>query len=196
MGPTAGILKVIVLVLLISACTYSESEKATEKLEAHDIPVNGEELIYNIQVNNVEVTEWLLIAGVDPNTLDANDISALMWASDLGYKRIVELLIKYGADVNYTSQDFFPLLIASKEGHRQIVEILIQNGANVNHYNSDGITALMSAAVGGHDDIIETLLHNGANPLNQTEEGVRAHQFAWEEGHEDIALYIRNYNDR
>lgn len=196
MGLTVRFLKIIALVLLINACTYSEAERAEEILRAHNIPVSEVELIYNIQINNLEVTENLLLAGIDPNTVDEDEISALMWASDLGHKKIAELLIEHGADVNYANQNFFPLLTASSEGHQHIVEILVENGADVNLYNSDGVTALMGAAIGGNDDIVKMLLYSGANPLIVTANGTRAHQLALDEGHDEIALFIRGYNDR
>ena len=179
----------------VYSCGDLSEQDAREKLEEEDIPVNGDALIANVQTNDPEVVEWLLIAGIDPNTQDDQQVPALLWASDMGYAEIVNLLIDHGARVDSRESGVSALMVASMEGHSQVVEHLLEADANVNLQNQDGMTALMSAAFAGHEEIAETLLHHGADPLLEMSNGVRAHQLASSEGHEHLASYIREYTE-
>jgi ankyrin repeat protein len=70
----------------------------------------------------------------------------------LGYKPIVELLLKIGANVNTLRGDgSSALLLASGQGYVSIVDILIKHGAYVNKARTeDGISPLFMAAQNGH----------------------------------------------
>lgn len=183
-------------VLVITSCAELSPEEAREKLERENIPVSEGALIANVQTKDADIVEWLLAAGVDPNSQDDRGVSALIWAADLGYPEIVELLIEYDARVDSRESGVSPLMIAAMEGHEQIVEKLIESGANVNLQNQDGMTALMSAAYNGHENIVKLLLDNGADPYLEMRSGIRAHQLASDRGYHELATYIRSQADR
>ncbi len=185
----------LIIAFMVSSCADLSSDDAKDKLEEEGVPVSSEALIANIQTNDVEVVEWLLIAGVDADSQDDRNVPALIWAADLGYADIVELLIEHGARIDSRESGVSALMVASMEGHNRIVDKLIEAGANVNLQNQDGMTALMSAAFKGHDDIVTTLLEHGADPLLEMNNGYRAHQLASDRGHDDLALYIRDYGE-
>ncbi len=186
----------ITTVLAIASCAELSPDEAREKLEDENIPVNEDALIANVQTNDTEIVEWLLAAGVDPNSEDGRGVSALIWAADLGYPQIVELLIEYDARVDSRESGVSPLMIAAMEGHEQIVQMLIEAGASVNLQNQDGMTALMSAAFNGHENIVKLLLENGADPHLEMSSGIRAHQLASDRGYDELATYIRNQAER
>lgn len=61
--------------------------------------------------------------GVEP----LSKASVLHWACERGCTEIVELLLKYNADVNLqTSHGNTPLMAACKNGHLDIVELLLR----------------------------------------------------------------------
>ena len=87
--------------------------------------------------------------------------TALMLASEVGSKRIVEALIEAGANVNKEA-DGTALEYACFNGHFQVVRLLLSKGGDPNG-NGSGIP-LMEAARHGHDDIVRELILRGANP--------------------------------
>jgi len=102
------------------------------------------------------------ITGLDPI------VSALGAAVAHGEVKVVEKLLRAGAQVNVTADKNYGrtvLQLAAGSGHYTIVDELLKAGARVNaatieHY---GRTALQAAAGGGHLAVVETLLRAGAD---------------------------------
>jgi ankyrin repeat protein len=64
------------------------------------------------------------------NAKDEYGRTALMFASYLGHKEVVKLLLEAGADVNTRDKDgFTALTLASENGHKEIIELLKSYGA-------------------------------------------------------------------
>ena len=77
--------------------------------------------------------------------------------------KVVELLLKYGASIEATTESgLTPLHVAAFMGHMNIVIYLIQHGANIDTPTVRGETALHLAARANQTDIIRILLRNGA----------------------------------
>ena len=126
--------------------------------------IKNKELSEDIKLAKVDM---LIKLGVDVNTNDMDEKTALMFASCYGHKDIVELLVSNWADVNKKDNDGLTALTrASSLGYKEIVEILVSNGADVNQKDHDRWTALMFASFGGHKEIIEFLVSRGAD-INQ-----------------------------
>ena len=70
----------------------------------------------------------LLEYGANPNNIEpVHKASVLHWACAKGCLDIVDLLVKYKADVNKKdSLGNTPLLFACKNGHLDVVEFLLQ----------------------------------------------------------------------
>lgn len=72
---------------------------------------------------------------------------------------VVDLLIKFGANINkvscWTSRT--PLFIASARGHVDVVSRLVQAKANPNIRDRDGSSAIMEAAKNNHLSIVQLL---------------------------------------
>ena len=63
-------------------------------------------------------------------------------AAAKGHKKIVELLLANGADVNSNAAGATPLQFAAILGNKDVVELLLANGANVDAKDSEGRTPL------------------------------------------------------
>ena len=67
-------------------------------------------------------------------------------ASFLGYKNIVVLLVKHGADVNHCSQNGrSPLMWACYRNHTHVIDFLLESGADVSIRDSTGLNAFEMA---------------------------------------------------
>jgi hypothetical protein len=87
--------------------------------------------------------------------------TALAVGSRHGFRKLVNLVLDMGADVNYNSgpERLTPLCWASRFGHLSIAEMLIQYGANLYLASSSGNTPLVYATAAGHVHIVDRLLH-------------------------------------
>lgn len=64
-----------------------------------------------------------------------------------GHERVVETLIKNGADINLRERDgWAPINVAAHKDYERIAEMLLKNGANPNNQNNQGSTPLFTAS--------------------------------------------------
>ena len=109
----------------------------------------------------------LIDAGADVNGISQYGRSIIHTAVNNGHAKIVELLVRRGADVNDTNDGWnrnTPLIEAIKGRHLEIAEFLINKGADVNARNRDGTSPLYVAAKWEHKnpDLVKMLLSKGA----------------------------------
>jgi ankyrin repeat protein len=91
-----------------------------------------------------------------------------------GHKRMVELLLTYGAGADYTPSDYSrtPLSRAAEEGHGAVVELLLKHGACIDNMDIEhGRTPLWWAADKGHVEVVKLLLENGADKYLDDNDG-------------------------
>lgn len=84
-------------------------------------------------------------------------------AARRGHREVVELLLRYGADVNVESAFATPLHSAVAGNQEEIVKLLLERGAKVEAADPGGRTALHVAAARGRAGAARLLLKNGAN---------------------------------
>ena len=87
--------------------------------------------------NDLAGVQAELDKGVDVNVVDLSfyNLTPLHWVIS---KRVAELLISEGADVNaITLEGSTPLHFAAWNGYKEIAEILIDNGADLNVINNE-----------------------------------------------------------
>lgn len=85
-----------------------------------------------------------------------------------GHLFVIELLIRYGADVNARNQNKeTPLHLASYLGKPIIVCLLLASGSIVNLQDGEDSTPLRRAAESGHLEIVTLLLRSGAGVINK-----------------------------
>jgi ankyrin repeat protein len=134
-----------------------------------------------VYYNDVTAPKAVLEAGGDLSSLDLNE--ELGHAAFFGHWKIVDFLIKHGADVNSSASEtgerplHSALAKAGRPYYLYVVRLLVENGADVNartipgktteafmrDVRTKGETPLHRAAAYGDARTIEFLLDNGAD---------------------------------
>lgn len=155
-------------------------------------PSLGKELLAGIRAKQRKEVELLLKRGADPDVMDDRGVPAGAMALQLREMQIlqvlldagasanaifkiipfndetaaaVEMLIKYGADVNVKrANEVTPLMMAVIAGSQDQVKRLLKEGADVNAHDDRQYTALFQACGRAHEEIALTLLDTGARP--------------------------------
>jgi len=114
----------------------------------------------------------LLSLGVDPNQV-ADDNSLLDWAVFTGNDDAVDLLLQFGADVNFQDPSGgTPLIYATLRGNVSIIDKLLSAGANINKENAEHLTPLMYA---GDESVMKHIIDAGADIDLRNEFGSALH---------------------
>ena len=108
----------------------------------------------------------------------------LLKASQRGYKDIVEMLIKGGADPNKADRyGRTPIRRAAEKGYNDVVKLLLDNGADPNQ-------AIKDAACHGHNDVVQLILDRGAEHSQTGKNGWTPLFLAANEGHKDVVQLL------
>ncbi len=109
--------------------------------------------------NDIAAVRKLLEAGVDPDAIDANRNTALIFAARDGRTEIARLLIEAGADPGWIDgEQVTPLILSSFRKHIAIVKMLLAKNVDRSQRDRWGRTALDYAGRRGQDDAIYRLL--------------------------------------
>ena len=116
-------------------------------------------------------------------------------ASRRNHLKIVQSLLRHGADVNATGMwGRTPLLFALSEGYLEVVRSLLEHGADVDAKNLFNWTSLHMAAYYGHFETAWILLkHNADVNARENNEGRTPLHLASNLGHIDTAQLLLNH---
>ncbi|TMW57729.1 hypothetical protein Poli38472_014332 [Pythium oligandrum] len=139
-------------------------------------------LLLAAQKGHEEATRLLLQRGANAESKNM----ALIPAAHFGHLKVVQILLDFNADQNYSNRKgTTPLMRAAQEGRDEVVHFLIQKGAIASSANNEGMTALMLAAQRGHARIATMLIKSGSDVNTQTRQGSTALLLAAKRGHTD-----------
>ena len=113
---------------------------------------------------NVDCIKRLLDCGVNPDRFKKGRETPLHFAASMGRPDVVELLIKYKADVN--ARDGYgmtPLHIAAYYGYAQVAKLLLDNGADPNVIDNFGLAPLHRACSERRLEVVKLLVEYGAD---------------------------------
>ena len=153
------------------ACRIGDMNLLIKSLEAapNDVNKSIQKLAWtplhrSVICGHLNITEYLLLSGADPNLKTKTGDTALHTAVDSNRPDLIQTLIKFGADPNIQQDDGeTPLHVASFKGNAEIVSLLLENKADPNIQNTVmGKTALHYAVDYNYADIIRLLLKSGA----------------------------------
>ena len=148
------------LVPLREAC-FNENIAMIKYLLEHGADPNGRDpdndetilesyIHYCYERVNTAVLRRLLRAGANPNLPRNSPRPMFHWAIVSNLKRMVSILLEYGADVNQRAQlhGETPLMTAAYYADMSIMEKLIEHGADVNARDGEGWNALFYVVAG------------------------------------------------
>lgn len=105
----------------------------------------------------------------NPNKCYSNYCTPVMIATEMGYPHFIDILAKYGADMDQTDEDGWSALSFAAANINHVpnglgssARALIKNGANINHRNIHGQTPLALATHYGNDVVTAILRQAGA----------------------------------
>jgi uncharacterized protein len=174
---------VVALALTFCALRLASVAVAAEK------PVVAEKLVVP---DLAEKDDWkqalhLVSQGADPNTPQADGMTALHWAAYHDNVKSVEFLLAAGADANAQNRyGVTPLALACTNGSEAIVRNLLRSGANPNATLHGGETALMTASRTGRVGQVKLLLEAGAKANAKDRKGQTALMWAAADGHAEV----------
>ncbi len=106
------------------------------------------------------------------------------------YKKVVEILVNSGSDINnMNSYGMTPLIDACNADTTDVADVvkyLIQKGARINDVTDYGFTALMSASFTGNINVVKILLKHGADKSIKTIDSKTASFYANKNGHKEV----------
>jgi ankyrin repeat protein len=147
-------------------------EEVTRRLDAvrHVLVKNWQHnpmaLVAAAQEGHVGAVRLLLERGVEVDTIDPREGTALHAAARECHEEVVSILLSSGADVyRRTDEKETPLILASSYGHLGVVRQLLKHmrGRGLNLRDSNGSTALHHACEGGYVNILRAVLLAGAD---------------------------------
>ena len=130
---------------------------------AHDFSKLGEELCLAVQEGDYDESKRLLELGVVPKSFCEVDFPLIM-AITFGHPKVALLLLKHGADPEYTGMDGKTALHCAVERNQQdVVERLVAIGADVDAVTDLGETPLGIAINYGFKEIEKLLRQKSKN---------------------------------
>ena len=144
-----------------------------------------------IRFNHEHLTEHLL-NHLPPDHASPDGRPPLVEASAAGHRRIIEMLLDRGADIDLGVEEP-PLTAASRAGKADAVALLLRRGARRNAADSQGNTAMMEAARRGHDKVVRMLRDNGASVDMVNSHGWTALMYACAYGYSESAMLLISF---
>ncbi|KAG9271039.1 ankyrin repeat domain-containing protein 50-like [Astyanax mexicanus] len=168
--------------------------------------VGGRRGIVRRALQREDSVRALLDSGVSVNRTDPSDGQTLLsTAAHAGLVDIVALLLCRGADPSLSDhQGQTALTLVARQGHIGVLQILLEWAqdqgtdtpavqALLEHADSDGWTALRSAAWGGHNEAVKMLLEAGADVDGCDPDGRTALRAAAWGGHEEVLMTLLDH---
>ena len=141
----------IILFLTINVTKYSSTKKLIKAIDNKDY-----ETIESIsKKRNFNINRRPYFIKFFATATEQWNLPPLHYACVRDDLKAVEILIKYGADVNLTIDDYYPILYCVRgsdaSNYDKIIDVLIDNGANVSYKTKNNLSVLDFLLSGGSD---------------------------------------------
>jgi len=125
-------------------------------------------LMKALQDKHNDIVEILLKNHAKHNFRTPKGESTLQFAVMTGNAGGVDLLARYGTNLNTRIKQATPLMAASAKGFHEVVNTLIDHGVDVNTKDIKGRTAIDYADLTNHKDIVEILIAAKKRPKKRS----------------------------
>src|SRR5438552_1329940 len=127
------------------------------------MPPTARDLIAAVKKGDRAGARRLIQNGSDPNSSDANGLTALMWAARKGHRNLVAALLKWGANPDARDHKGQTALHHAVEGeHRTAIRTLAAAGADLNAKDAYDCTPFELASLAGDYKTAKELSNLGA----------------------------------
>ena len=151
-------------------------------LKQRDIETASTLLDADASLAQAEAGWW---TGADQNVNPGT--TPMTWATSVGDKAMVDLLLKHGVDINTADKSGnTPLLNAVMQGQHQMAQMLLDRKANVEARGWCKHTPLHRAVMRGDEVLVELLLNANAEIEAVDEKGYTATDWAALKGHQNL----------
>lgn len=163
---------------------------------AKDVDVASQNFVAFAEAQNWNSVQSLLQQNdIDINAVQADGMTALLWAVYYDQAELVSTLLRYKADVNQSNDyGISPLSVAAQNGNSEITKALLAANANSNAKSNGQETVLMTASRTGRKNVVDQLLKAGAEPNRKEQNGQTALMWAAAEGHLDVVSALLKAN--
>ncbi|CAF1241410.1 unnamed protein product [Adineta ricciae] len=145
------------------------------------------QFLLDAENGDVDAVKRNITSGIDLETRDEDQQTALILAVRCNHLECVKVLIEANADVNAEDVDnWTALLNAAQNGNLSIIRLLIEHDAQIDHCDCGQFTPLMWAAYQGHARVVDYLLSCGANVDAVDEHGISS--LSWAAGRNHIEI--------
>jgi ankyrin repeat protein len=182
---------------LVENLTVNDPEQVNATGGHYVIP-----LVAALAAGHFQTAKFLFDNGAHPNVRGIHNMTPLLSAAFNGDLEMVQVLLKYKADINATFGNYWTVLhLALKCQHivpslSDVVRLLLEHGVDVNARmgDSDHPTPLHLAAEHRRVEAVHVLLQHGANVGTKDGRGKTALQVALDKGHDEIVKLLLDYD--
>ncbi|XP_067676346.1 serine/threonine-protein phosphatase 6 regulatory ankyrin repeat subunit A-like [Haliotis asinina] len=159
---------------------------------------HGDNILYFACLGgHVEVVKYVVSKNrVDINSRGKDKKTPVMVAGESGHRNVVELLVKYGANLSLRDAHRNNILhLACGRGHVGVVKYVIsQDTVDINSRGNNKKTPIMVAGRRGHTEVIRLLVKNGADLSLRDAHGDNILYHACLGGHVEVVKYVVSKN--
>jgi ankyrin repeat protein len=159
-------------------------------------PAFSQEIIDSVKQGDIRSVKDLLEENPEwVHQQDRVHYKPLHWAAMLRNRKMAELLISYGADIDDRSnnQHLTPIqcgLMFRYGDDPAVLDFLVDRGANIGREGNEGIRNLRIASAAGYERLVRLLICGGVDVNGRNRYGLTALHVASWTGYSHIAAYL------
>lgn len=145
-----------------------------------------------VEVGNLEMIEYLIDKGANPNT-DKQGIKVTHIAALQGHMKVMEFFLRIGMNIGDVDDDDKTLLhYAALGGHATMTQFLIDKHLDINAVEICGMQPIHYSAWLGHMEVIHVLLQNGAMYNASNRDGAKPLDFIENADIKELLVSVEN----
>jgi uncharacterized protein len=162
------------------------------RAEINLLPDRNCNIAFAAQNNDVERVQDLLTKGTNPNTVDGDGRTALIYAATAGNAPVAKLVLDAGAKTTLLDKSGNSALhYAAERGNVEVLRLMLDAKAPPDLLNKQGATPLLIAAGRGRAEAVRLLLDRGASVAKQDYTGRDALSWAQDNRQNGIVQILR-----